>query len=79
MKNRHNDLMNELNQRNNIKSPQDIKDGDFENIILGIKSEPYRTTHVNVNGEMSCRSSRSFRRQRSDNSSRLVTDESGPL
>ena len=76
MRNRQNDLISELNQRNKPPaiSPQDIQDGQFENIILGIKSEPYRTTH-GVSGE---NHRRSYRRQRSSNSHKL-TDESGPL
>ena len=75
MRNRQNDLINELNQRNKPTiSPQDIQDGQFENIILGMKSEPYRTPH-NVNGDIH---RRSYRRQRSSNSQKL-TDESGPL
>ena len=75
MRNHQNDLINELNQRNKPTiSPQDIQDGQFENIILGMKSEPYRTPH-NVNGDIH---RRSYRRQRSSNSQKL-TDESGPL
>lgn len=76
MRNRQNDLINELTQRTNTKSisPQDIQDGQFENIILGMRSEPYRTKHVE-NGEIN---RRSFRRQRSSNSQKL-TDESEPL
>merc|ERR1712110_582632 len=72
MRNKQNDLINELNQRNRPTqsiSPQDIQDGQFENIILGMKSEPYRH---GVNGDIH---RRSYRRQRSSNSHRL-TDES---
>ena len=75
MRNKQNDLINELNQRNRPTqsiSPQDIQDGQFENIILGMKSEPYRH---GVNGDIH---RRSYRRQRSSNSHRL-TDESAPL
>ena len=75
LKKQQNDLINELNQRN-IVSPQDIQDGQFENIILGIKSEPYRTTHVVVNGEIN---KRSFRRQKSSSNSAKLTNESEPL
>jgi len=75
MRHRQSDLINELNQRNKPTiSPQNMQDGDFENIILGLKNEPYRTTH-NVNGDIH---RKSYRRQRSSNSHRL-TEESGPM
>ena len=75
MRHRQNDLISELNQRNKPTiSPQNMQDGDFENIILGLKNEPYRTTH-NVNGDIH---RKSYRRQRSSNSTRL-TEESGPM
>ena len=47
-------------------------DGTFEDIILGMKSEPYR---ANIN-EVGTR--KSFRRQRSDNLA-LTTNETEPL
>ena len=75
MRNRQNDLINELTQRSTIISPQDIQDGQFEKVILDMKSAPYRTTTHVVNGEIN---RRSFRRQKSSNSQRL-TDESEPL
>ena len=71
-----NALISELKTRNNrnlIKpAPNDIQDGTFEDIILGMKSEPYR---ANIN-EVGTR--KSFRRQRSDNLA-LTTNETEPL
>lgn len=67
-------LVNELKIKNNnvILHPQEIQDGTLENIILGMKSEPYRT---NVSGEGM---RKSFRRQRSDQRT-VLTSESDPL
>jgi hypothetical protein len=57
-------VINELKTRNHTKPfikpvPSEFQDGTFEDIILGMKSEPYRT---NINEGMR----KSFRRQRSD-------------
>ena len=56
-------VINELKTRTNrmfIKpEPNEFQDGTFEDIILGMKSEPYRT---NINEGMR----KSFRRQRGD-------------
>ena len=66
-------MINELktrNTRNLFKpAPNDIQDGTFEDIILGMKSEPYRANIENR---------KSFRRQRSDNLA-LTTNETEPL
>ena len=66
-------VINELKTRNNRNlfkpAPNDIQDGTFEDIILGMKSEPYRANIENR---------KSFRRQRSDNLA-LTTNETEPL
>ncbi len=73
--NMKNAVINELksrNQRNFIKpEPNEFQDGTFEDIILGMKSEPYRT---NINEGMR----KSFRRQRADGLA-LSTAETEPL
>ena len=58
-----NALINELKIKTGGPSsklkPDEVQDGTFETLLLGLKSEPYRT---NVNEGMR----KSFRRQRSD-------------
>ena len=68
-KNLQHQLINEFKSKANGKKmkPDEVKDGTLEDIILGLKTEPYRA-HVN-NEHMR----KSFRRQRSDRSQALVT------
>ena len=70
-------VINELKTRNNHRyvknkpEPNEFQDGTFEDIILGMKSNPYRT---NINEGMR----KSFRRQRGDPMA-ISTSETEPL
>lgn len=67
-------LINEFKARTTTShiKPEEVKDGTLEDIILGMKSEPYR---ANVNEAMR----KSFRRQRSEKLTGLITSESEAL
>jgi len=68
----HTEVINELKNSQHIVKTEEVQDGTLENIILGLKSNPYRT---NVNEGMR----KSFRRQRSEvkyaNSSSRETED----
>ncbi len=74
-RNLQNALISELKSKATHVKPDEVKDGTLEDIILGLKSEPYR---ANVATEGGVR--KSFRRQRTDRmSAAFATSESEAL